>query len=55
MMKIHLEQVIEQGVDELKGNYAASAQAYEPYIRHILEMADMISGGIMQQFPARFR
>jgi hypothetical protein len=55
MMKVHLEQVIEQGVDELKGDYAASAQAYEPYIRHILAMADMISGGIIKQFPARFR
>jgi hypothetical protein len=55
MMKVHLEQVIDQGVDELQGNYAASAQAYEPYIRHILEMADMISGGIIKQFPGRFR
>jgi hypothetical protein len=55
MMKIHLEQVIEQAVDELKGNYAASANAYEPYIRHILVMADLISGGIIKQFPARFR
>ncbi|HEX5225141.1 MAG TPA: hypothetical protein VFW29_08430 [Solirubrobacteraceae bacterium] len=55
MMKTHLEQVIEQGVDELKGDYAADAQAYEPYIRHILEMADMISNGIIQQFPGRFR
>jgi hypothetical protein len=55
MMKIHLEQVIEQAVDELKGNYAASAAAYEPYIRHILVMADLISGGIIKQFPDRFR
>lgn len=47
--------VIEQGVDELKGNYAADAQAFDPYIRHILAMADMISGGIIKQFPARFR
>lgn len=55
MMKIHLNQVIEQAVDELKGNYAADARAYAPYIRHILDMADMISGGIIRQFPARFR
>jgi hypothetical protein len=54
MMKIHLEQVIEQGVDELKGRYLADARAYAPYIRHILDMADMISGGIIRQFPARF-
>ena len=54
MMKEHLQQVIEQAVDELHGNYAADARAYAPYIRHILDMADMISGGIIQQFPGRF-
>jgi hypothetical protein len=55
MMKIHLDQVIEQAVDELKGKYAAGARAFGPYIRHILDMADMISGGIIRQFPAKFR
>jgi hypothetical protein len=54
MMKTHLEQVIAQAVDELQGKYAASARAYGPYIRHILAMADMISGGIIKQFPGRF-
>jgi hypothetical protein len=54
MMSVHLNQVIQQGVDELKGNYAADARAFAPYIRHILDMADMISGGIIQQFPGRF-
>jgi hypothetical protein len=55
MMKIHLDQVIQQAVDELKGKYAAGAQAFGPYINHILGMADMISGGIIRQFPAKFR
>lgn len=55
MMKEHLDQVIEQAVDELHGDYAAGARAFGPYIRHILDMADMISGGIVRQFPARFR
>jgi hypothetical protein len=32
----------------------ADARAFAPYIRHILEMADMISGGIIKQFPSRF-
>jgi hypothetical protein len=54
MMKTHLEQVIEQAVDELSGNYSASARAFAPYMRHILDMADMISGGIIRQFPSRF-
>jgi hypothetical protein len=54
MMKVHLDQVITQAVDELSGNYAGSARAFGPYIRHILAMADMISGGIIRQFPHRF-
>jgi hypothetical protein len=54
MMKVHLNQVIEQAVDELEGHYTAGARAFGPYIRHILMMADMISGGIIKQFPARF-
>jgi hypothetical protein len=55
MMRIHLNQVIQQAVDELQGKYLADAHAFAPYIRHLLDMADMISGGIIQQFPARFR
>jgi hypothetical protein len=54
MMNIHLNQVIQQGVDERKGDYASDARAFAPYIRHILDMADMISGGIIRQFPSRF-
>jgi hypothetical protein len=55
MMTEHLNQVIQQAVDELTGKYAADAHAFAPYIRHILVMADMISGGIIKQFPSRFR
>ena len=55
MMRIHLNQVIEQAVDELEGKYRADARAFAPYIHHLLDMADMISGGIIQQFPGRFR
>ena len=54
MMKVHLNQVIQQAVDELQGKYLADARAFAPYIQHILDMADMISGGIIKQFPARF-
>jgi hypothetical protein len=55
MMRTHLNQVIEQAVDELSGDYSAGARAFGPYIDHILDMADMISGGIIRQFPGRFR
>lgn len=54
MMAVHLQQVIRQAVDELTGNYAGDARAFAPYIQHILDMADMISSGIIRQFPSRF-
>jgi hypothetical protein len=54
MMKVHLEQVIQQAVDELQGKFMADARAFAPYIQHILNMADMSSDGIIRQFPARF-
>lgn len=55
MMRIHLDQVVALAVDQLEGHHAAAIRLYGLYIDHILDMADMLSGGIMQQFPARFR
>jgi hypothetical protein len=54
MMKIHLTQVIVMGADELTGNYAGSAAEWNPYRSHLLAMADMLSTGIIKQFPGRF-
>ncbi|MGH2891909.1 MAG: hypothetical protein ACRDPM_01390 [Solirubrobacteraceae bacterium] len=54
MMRIHLNQVIALAVDELDGHYAAAIRLYGVYIDHIIDMADMLSTGIIQQFPARF-
>ena len=54
MMRIHLNQVISLAVDQLDGHYAAAIRLYGVYIDHILDMADMLSTGIIQQFPARF-
>jgi len=55
MMKIHLDETLKEAQDRLAGNFAADIRDYEAVHRHILEMADMLSDGIMQQFPARFR
>lgn len=54
MMRTHLDQVITLAVDQLQGHYAAAIGEYGVYIDHILDMADMLSRGIIQQFPARF-
>jgi len=55
MMRTHLDQVVGLAVHQLQGDYAAAVSLYDVYIGHILDMADMLSEGIMQQFPARFR
>ena len=55
MMRVHLDQVVELAVDQLQGRYGAAVRLYDRYIHHILDMADMLSTGIMRQFPARFR
>jgi hypothetical protein len=55
MMRVHLNQVIELAVGQLKGHYKAAISEYGVYIDHILDMADMLSMGIEQQFPSRFR
>jgi hypothetical protein len=55
MMRIHLNQVIGLAVDQLKGKYNAAIALYKSYIDHLnVGMADMLSNGIIKQFPAKF-
>jgi hypothetical protein len=53
-MKEHLDQTLAEAADELSGNFPASVNDYEAIHLHILAMADLLSSGIMHQFPARF-
>jgi hypothetical protein len=55
MMKEHLDETLAEATHRLQGNFAADIRDYEAVHRHILEMADMLSDGIMRQFPQRFR
>ena len=55
MMRVHLDQVVGLAVDQLEGHYNAAIDLYGHYIDHLLDMADMLSSGIVHQFPARFR
>ena len=50
-----LDQTLAEATHRLKGDYAADIRDYEHIHRHILEMADTLSAGIMAQFPQRFR
>lgn len=55
MMRVHLNQVVQLAVDQIQGRYGAAITLYDAYIDHILVgMADMLSEGIMNQFPAKF-
>ena len=55
MMKTHLDATLVEATDTLQGKYPESVRAYDDVHKQILEMADMLSDGIMRQFPSRFR
>jgi hypothetical protein len=55
LMRGHLDDTLQEAAHQLSGDYAAAIREYEHVHNHILRMADAISGGIIRQFPARFR
>ena len=54
MMKDHLDLTLEEAVARLQGRYADDIAAYDRVHAEILSMADMLSDGIIAQFPSRF-
>jgi hypothetical protein len=54
MMHTHLALTTIEAVDELSGSSTGSVAAYDRVEREILGMADMLSTGIIAQFPGRF-
>lgn len=55
MMKSHLDLTLEEAAARLNDNYAADIAAYDKVHLDILHMADMLSDGIIHQFPRAFR
>jgi hypothetical protein len=53
-MKTHLDQTLAEASHELSGEYAAGVADYDEIHHHILKMADVLSTGIVRNFPNRF-
>lgn len=55
MMRDHLDLTTQEAVARLAGDWEADIAAYDEIHVQILHMADMLSTGIISDFPRRFR
>lgn len=54
MMRTHLRLTTDEVVARLQKNWAADVRAYDRVEREILQMSEMLSDGLVKQFPSRF-
>jgi hypothetical protein len=54
-MRKHLDLTTQEAVARLQGNWSADVAAYDEIHEHILHMSDLLSSGLVKQFPKRFR
>jgi len=55
MMKTHLDLTLEEATARLKGDWAGDIAAYDKVHNEILDMAGMLTEGILAQFPEQFK
>jgi hypothetical protein len=53
-MHKHLDLTTQEAVARLQGNWSADVAAYDQIHEHILNMSDLLSSGLVKQFPNRF-
>jgi len=51
----HLRLTTDEAVARLQGDWDADVAAYDEIHRHALHVADLLSSGLVKQFPRRFR
>jgi hypothetical protein len=54
MMRDHLKLMTNEAVARLHGDWAGDVRAYDEVHQQILRMADMLSAGVISQFPKKF-
>ncbi len=54
-LRTHLKLTTEEAVARLQGNWNADVAAYDKIHRHALHLSDLLSDGLIKQFPRRFR
>lgn len=55
MLKGHIDTTLVYATSLINGNYTAAIAEYETAEAHMLHMADVLSSGIIVQFPKKFR
>ena len=55
MMHEHLDLTTNEAVAQLKNDWKGSIAAYDKVHDQILKMADMLTEGIVKQFPDKFK
>lgn len=53
-LQMHVNLLLQEATTRLRGDWAANIAAFDASSRQALQMADMLSDGIIKQFPNRF-